>query len=136
QAGLEVQVLVALVVPQARALAADELDAETRVGGDLMVALEQLEAGESHAAGLILVPMPASVKSSSSSECGTRPSTMCAKVTPPWIASRHARSFGRMPPATCGSAASTSSAAVSEITDDGSAVSRSQPATSVRKMTL
>ncbi len=78
QAGLEVEVLVALVVPQARALAADELDPETRVGGDLMVALEQLEAGEGHTAGLILVPMPASVKSSSSSECGTRPSTMCA----------------------------------------------------------
>ena len=83
QAGLEVEVLVALVVPQPRALAADELDAHPRVGGDEVVALEGLEVGEGHTAGLILVPMPASVKSSSSSECGTRPSTMWAKVTPP-----------------------------------------------------
>ena len=41
QAGLEVEVLVALVVPQPRALAADELDAQARVGGDQVVALEQ-----------------------------------------------------------------------------------------------
>ena len=63
--------------------AADELDAHPSVGRDQVVALEGLEIGEGHTAGLILVPMPASVKSSSSSECGTRPSTMWAKVTPP-----------------------------------------------------
>jgi hypothetical protein len=57
-------------------------------------------------------------------------------VTPPWIASRQAPSFGRIPPATAGIAASTSSAVVSEITESGSAGSRSQPATSVRKITL
>ena len=41
-----------------------------------------------------------------------------------------------MPPASAGSAASTSSAVVSEITDSGSAGSRSQPATSVRNIDL
>jgi hypothetical protein len=101
-----------------------------------VIALEALQVGEGPTAGLILVPMPASVKSSSSSECGTRPSTMWAKVTPPWIASRHALSLGRMPPATPSSAASTSSAPASLMTEAGSAGSRSQPSTSVRNMTL
>jgi hypothetical protein len=80
--------------------------------------------------------MPASVNSSSSSECGSRPSMMCALLTPAWMASTHAWSFGRIPPESRGSAASTSSAEVSEITDDGSAGSRSQPRTSVRNITL
>ena len=47
-----------------------------------------------------------------------RPSMMCAKDTPPWIASTHAWSFGRIPPARLGSAASTSSAPHSETTAD------------------
>ena len=43
---------------------------------------------------VIFVPMPASVNSSSSSECGRRPSTMWAASTPPEIASTQAASFG------------------------------------------
>ena len=45
----------------------DELDRVARVG-----------VREAHEAGLTFVPMPASVNSSSSSECGSRPSMMCA----------------------------------------------------------
>jgi hypothetical protein len=80
--------------------------------------------------------MPAFVNSSMSMECGTRPSTMCANVTPPWIASTQACSLGRMPPEMPGSAATTSSASASDTMESGSAGSRSQPATSVRNMTL
>jgi hypothetical protein len=65
-----------------------------------------------------------------------RPSTMCALETPPWIASTHAASFGRMPPDSEASADSTSSALACEITLSGSDGSRSQPGTSVRNMTL
>ena len=42
-AGEEVEVLVALVVPQARALAAHELDGVPGVGGHERVALERLK---------------------------------------------------------------------------------------------
>ena len=56
----------------------------------------------------IFVPCPASVNSSSSSECGTRPSTMCAEPTPARTESRHASSFGRIPPPTPPRAACTS----------------------------
>ena len=115
------------VVPQAHPGPADELDRVADVRRDRVVALELLELGErrghcdSDFAGTIRVPCPASVNSSSSSECGTRPSTMCANETPPWIASTAARSFGRIPPETVESAASTSSAVASEMTLPGSA---------------
>ncbi len=72
----EVEVLVALRVPQARALAAYELDGLARVGGDHARALELLQLGEAHAETSIFVPTPASVNSSSSSECAIRPSMM------------------------------------------------------------
>ncbi len=81
--GEEVEVLVALVVPQPAALPADELDRVAGVGRDRVLALERLQLVErrvarAHCERPIFVPWPASVKSSSSSECGTRPSTMCA----------------------------------------------------------
>src|SRR3954465_68980 len=121
----EVEVLVALGVAQDAPGAGYELDRVTRGGGR-----------QRHDAGLTFVPIPASVNSSSSSECGRRPSMMCANVTPPWIASTHACSFGRMPPSIEAIAAWTWSAPRSEMTDSGSAGSRSQPGTSVRKITL
>src|SRR4029079_4270548 len=69
-AAQEVEVLVALVVPELRALAAHELDRLAHVGGHDRARLELLQLGEAH--GKTLVPMPLSVKSSSSSECGRR----------------------------------------------------------------
>jgi hypothetical protein len=67
-AGQEVEVLVAVRVPQPHALAADELDRLARV----------VVGQRAHCAGRTFVPMPASVNSSSSSECGARPSMMWA----------------------------------------------------------
>ena len=98
--GEEVEVLVAVGIPQPAAGAAHERDRVARVGADRVVALERLQLLQRgrHQIDPIFVPWPASVNSSSSSECGTRPSTMCAEETPPWIASRHAASFGRIPP--------------------------------------
>src|SRR5262249_9040924 len=46
----------------------------------------------------ILVPTPASVNTSSSSTCGTRPSRMCAAPLPPATASRQVSTLGIMPP--------------------------------------
>ena len=61
------------------------------------VALERLELALT---GHSFVPMPSSVNSSSSSECGWRPSRMCACPTPDSSACTAASSLGRMPPVT------------------------------------
>src|SRR5205823_9922527 len=109
-AGQEVQVLVAVGVPQPAARAAHELDRIAHVGGRGVGLLERLKLGKAHPVGPILVPCPALVNSSSSSECGTRPSTIWANDTPAWMASTQAFSLGRIPPSTPGSARETSSA--------------------------
>src|SRR5699024_6293001 len=80
-----------------------------------VAALEVREAAsEAHevAAGLVLpvlrhdaetsVPIPLLVKSSTSTECGTRPSMMEAFCTPLVTASRQACIFGIMPDASLG----------------------------------
>ena len=72
-----VDVPVAVGVPEAGALAPHERDGVARVGSDRVVALERLELLQRHGQlAPIFVPCPASVNSSSRSECGTRPSTM------------------------------------------------------------
>src|SRR4029453_10032870 len=117
------------------ALAPHELHGHARVGLHHPASLELLQLGERlHA--VILVPMPASVKSSSSKVCGRRPSTMCAASTPPAIASTQAASLGRIPPSMPSNSARTSSALAVEIRDSASSESRSHPSTSVRKMAL
>ena len=58
-AGQEVEVLVALVVPEPHALAAHELDRVADVRRDRVFALERLQFGEAHGAlpsGRIIVP--------------------------------------------------------------------------------
>ena len=47
---------------------------------------------------IISVPIPPSVKTSSSSECGILPSIICVLYTPPMSAVVHASTFGSMPP--------------------------------------
>ena len=94
----EIEVFAPLRVPQPRALATDELDWRARVRRHHELALERLQLRERH--GKILVPMPASVKSSSRREWDSRPSMMCAAVTPLRTACAHAASFGRIPPVT------------------------------------
>ena len=64
--------------------------------------------------GTTMVPMPESVKISSSTECGRRPSSTCAWGTPPRTARRQASIFGIMPALRPGSR-SSSSAALSRL---------------------
>ena len=114
---------VEVLVPRRRRAARSPRPRRTRPGS-----ARRFGASALTRPGRIFVPRPASVNSSSSSECGTRPSTMCAKPTPPWIASRHACSFGRMPPRDRRRARPRPRRRrPREITESGSAGSRSQP---------
>src|SRR5690606_25674017 len=49
------------------------------------------------ASGTTMVPLPRAVKTSSSTECGRRPSMTVARGTPPWTARMHASIFGTIP---------------------------------------
>ncbi len=57
--------------------------------------------------------MPASVKISSNSECGTRPSITVARFSPLRTARRQASIFGTIPEASSGSSCSSSEAVIS-----------------------
>src|SRR4051794_28241177 len=132
-AGEEVEIFVAVGVPELRAFAANELDRAAAVGRHQVVTLERLKLAHGHARSAIFVPMPTSVNSSSNTLCGLRPSTMCALGTPPSTAARHASSFARMPPPTFASELRRPSGRENEISwPSGS----SHPSTSVRKMIL
>src|SRR6266446_2490502 len=78
--------------------------------------------------------MPASVKSSSSSECGVRPSTMCASGTPS-NARRHDSSFGIIPPVTSPASMRCLASSV-ESTATTWPSTPSTPATSVSRIIL
>src|SRR5881392_780174 len=75
------------------------------------------------------VPTPASVKISSNTECGTRPSTNCTFSTPLWIAVTALSTFGIIPSPTTPRAfnSGTSLALKCRINDSGSLGSRSSP---------
>ena len=140
--GEEVEVLVAVGVPQPHAAAAHELDRVADVGADRVARARAPGAPrQTHArrtSGRIIVPCPASVNSSSSSECGTRPSTMCADadaaVGPrrgrPRASAACRRRLRRAPLRQLDAVASEIEARRVR------AGRRSQPATSVRNMTL
>src|SRR5262249_43188947 len=130
----EVDVLLPLGVPEQRALAADELDRAAAVGAHQVALLQPLKLGQVHE--VTMVPIPATVKSSSRRLCGRRPSMMWADWTPPRIASTQAASFGRIPPSIALSFSSTSATVARETSVDSSAGSASQPTTSVRKIAL
>src|SRR5260221_8754815 len=132
--GEEVEVFLPLGVPEQRAFAAHELDRRPPVSLHQEAPIERLQLLQLH--DVTIVPMPASVKSSSSSECGLRPSRMWADWAPPRIASTQAPSLGRMPPSIAGNRSSTSSTVAREISEFSSAASASQPSTSVRKIAL
>ena len=88
-----------------------------------------------------MVPMPESVKISSSTECGSRPSSTCAWGTPPRTARRHASIFGIIPALSPGSIASSSVALSRLITSPRRAVpvpgqSAYRPSTSVSTTSL
>src|SRR5262249_2183784 len=99
----EVEVLLALAVPETRALAAHERDRQPAVRLHHVLGVERLDLVESRHCVLpsssftTIVPIPSRVKNSSSNACGTRPSRMCARPTPFFSASTHDRTFGIMP---------------------------------------
>ena len=84
-AAREVQVFLPVLGLERRALPADEDEARALVGVHEPVAHE------------IIVPMPVSLNSSTSSECGERPSTMWARSTPPSTALAQHSTFGIIP---------------------------------------
>src|SRR5205807_10460878 len=75
------------------------------------------------------VPTPASVKISSKTECGTRPSTNCTFSTPLWTAATALSTFGIIPSPTMPVAfrVGTSLALKWLINESGSPGSRSKP---------
>ena len=107
QAADEVQVAPAAVVEQERALAAHE------GGGRLGIGAHQCAAVDGRH-GRTMVPTPPSVKSSTSTAWGTRPSRMWAPFTPARTARAQAWALGTIPPeATPDATRPSSSAAVS-----------------------
>ena len=70
--------------------------------------------------GTTIVPTPSAVNTSSSTECGTRPSITCAVATPPRTARRQASIFGAIPASRAGSIGSSWSAVSSLISESGS----------------
>src|SRR5690606_17047897 len=111
----QVEVALAVGVPHVAALSAHE-DALGRAEGvgegtrvALLPALRARDAGlgrdpgevlvhsTSASSGTTIVPMPLAVKTSMRTECATRPSTTCARATPPETARRHASILGTIP---------------------------------------
>src|SRR6266700_4602686 len=146
-AGDEVGVGVAVGVPDPAALAAhqrDRRDAVVRHERGLEPPLKFLRATHELApSGTTMVPMPESVKISSSTACGCLPSSTCAWGTPPRTARRHASILGIMPLPRPGSSRSRLVAVSRLITSPGCpgwspspGQSAYRPATSVRTTSL
>ena len=108
-AGEEVEVASPVVVPEVRALAADE---HRHAGPEAAHQVARLRHPASRrlirTSRTTSVPIPLLVKISTSTECGTRPSMIAAVSTPPSTASRHACIFGIMPDSSVGSIARSS----------------------------
>src|SRR5215470_1936638 len=119
----EVGVLPAVSVPDPAAVAAHERQRGHPVGARdrrLEPGLELLrDAHWPPPSGITIVPMPESVKISSSTECGSRPSSTCAWGTPPRTARRQASILGIMPALRLGRSRSRSAAVRTLITSPG-----------------
>ena len=136
--GKEVEVTLAVRVPQLGATSPLEHDrrrtkhrherAALRSRGVKIVAHELVPVC-SVPVFSIIVPMPSSVNSSSSSTCATRPSRMCPPLTPLRTACVQLSILGIIPPAIMPSAtnASSWSAVVRRINVAASATSRRRP---------
>src|SRR5450432_157856 len=92
---------------------------------------EEIEVAHGKAFARTMVPIPSSVKISSRTACGTRPSRTCALATPPRTARRHASIFGTMPDESDGSRISSSSALSALMTSSLAGQSAYRPSTSV-----
>ena len=146
----EVEVPAAVAVPHPGPLAAHELQRRRPVGRHERAAVERrcphglgrgsaCDRSASEASGLrgrnvIIVPTPASLNSSSSSTCGSRPSSRWADPTPLVTAWRQAAIFGIIPPVSVPSSRSAwrAAASIRLMRLVGSATSASSPSTSVR----
>src|SRR5262249_52702238 len=106
----QVQIRPAVLVHHGRTLAADQGQRRRPVG---VHAASGPAVHQAHD-GTTIVPNPSSVNTSSSIECGTRPSTTCAAGTPPLTARRQASIFGTIPASRVGSN-SASSVPVSRV---------------------
>src|SRR5215472_10352239 len=119
----EVGVLPAVSVPDPAAVAAHQRQRGHPVGAHdrrLEPGLELLRgAHRPPPSGITIVPMPESVKISSSTECGSRPSSTCAWGTPPRTARRQASILGIMPALRLGRSRSRSAAVSTLITSPG-----------------
>src|SRR4051794_32542092 len=126
----EVEVLVPRVVPQTCSLASHERHRLRRI--------RRHQVGHARSPEVIIVPTPESVKTSSRSTCGMRPSRMCAERTPFSTAWMQAAIFGIMPPVRTPSSTITRNAFASTwlMSDDGTSTSPSRPSTSVRYTTF
>src|SRR5690606_8922688 len=82
------------------------------------------------------VPIPLLVNSSTSTECGTRPSMIAAASTPPSTASRQARIFGIIPDSSDGSSSVSAAVVMCETSDSRLGQSAYSPGTSVRMTSL
>jgi len=83
-----------------------------------------------------MVPIPESVNISSRMACGSRPSSTCARGTPPRTAVRQASIFGIIPAVRVGNSFSRSDVSSWAITSSESGQSRYRPSTSVSTTSL
>src|SRR5262249_46025220 len=109
EAGEEVDVALAVRVPQDRTLAAHECDGEAGVHADLSLVGRGDDLSVRHLASVRFagrlraccqvtsVPMPSAVKISSSTAWRRRPSITCVFLTPPRSASTQHSTFGIIP---------------------------------------
>src|SRR6185436_526130 len=157
--GEQVQVAVAVGIPDIAALSArqDALQAAVHTQHGVCVAVEVCRIVERRhqaslhssslmqvtwsavsdcGSGTIIVPMPSLVKTSSSNECGCRPSMMCACGTPSVTARTHASSLGLMPASTRVSRSAAALTDSCESSEDLSGQLAKTPSTSVRTTSL
>src|SRR5690606_35400511 len=132
-AGDEVEVLAAVGVPHAHALAPGQRHRRDAVVGHERPLEALVQAGHE---GTTIVPIPSSVKISCSSEWGTRPSSTWACGTPPRPAVRQASILGTIPLDRLGISRSSSSASSSGITSVSSGQLAYRPSTSVRTISF
>ena len=141
----EVDVLLAVGVPDVGALAADQRQLG-RPEGVHQAARTAAYRSWSHDAsscaaralrvlvstsGSTWVPTPSLVNSSSSTACGSRPSTTVARETPALTASRQAFIFGTIPLSSVGRISASASGLISPMTSSEFGQSRKSPSTSV-----
>ncbi len=94
----QVDVLLAVLVPDERALALHDRDGEARICACDIGLVQLLNVHDPSSYLVNIVPMPSFVSISIRMACGTRPSMMNTRFTPHSMALRQHSAFGIMPP--------------------------------------